>query len=430
MMLTRLAHIISAAELPIILLIAPALLFPTPLRLVSLAVIPLVWLSAQATSAHYVPRTPMNAALWLLLAMVGVSLGATYDVRFSLGKVTGVILGALLFWAIVRRLTTTHRLLAATASFLLAGAVLAVVGLLGTEGSDKLSGLRVVTARLPLLIRGIPGAEEGFNPNAVSGCLVLFVPLQIALLARGRYRELVPLTAPWWIRHWVGAVQVALLVLTSGTLLLMQSRGAWLGLAVAAFAFLLWHSWRTRVIAAIATAGAVILAATFHSGRLLDLAISRSGAGMNDTVAGRIELWTRAVYGIQDLPFTGMGMNTFRRLMPVLYPMQNISPQTDVAHAHNHLLQAALDLGIPGLVAYCAIWLVAGTLLVKVYRRSRNRVYRVVAGGLGAGLIAHFVFGMSDAIPLGAKVGVLFWLTLALSVGLHQIAMGDGRTEA
>ena len=30
---------------------------------------------------------------------------------------------------------------------------------------------------------------------------------------------------------------------------------------------------------------------------------------------------------------------------------------------------------------------------------------------------------MTDAIPLGAKVGVLFWLTLALAVSLHKVAL-------
>ena len=32
---------------------------------------------------------------------------------------------------------------------------------------------------------------------------------------------------------------------------------------------------------------------------------------------------------------------------------------------------------------------------------------------------------MTDAIPLGAKVGVLFWMSLALAVGLHRIALNS-----
>ena len=46
----------------------------------------------------------------------------------------------------------------------------------------------------------------------------------------------------------------------------------------------------------------------------------------------------------------------------------------------------------------------------------------LAAAGLAAGLLAHFAFSLTDAIPLGAKVGVLFWLTLALTVSVHRAA--------
>jgi putative inorganic carbon (hco3(-)) transporter len=422
MITARLARSLVAAELPIMMVIAPALLFPSPSRLIVLAIVPLVWIAARVTTGEAVPRTPINRAIQLLLIMVAVSLFATFDVRFSLGKVAGVVLGALLFWAVVRWLTTPQRLRIATVSFLMLGAGLALLGILGSEGSDKLAALRGITARPPVL-RGLPGAEEGFNPNAISGCLVLFIPIQLALVATGALRRLSSPSDGHRSARWLVAAELVMLTATAGTLVLMQSRGAWAGLAVAGLAFLLWHGRKTRAIAALTIGAAAILWISFGSTSVLDRAISRSGAGTNATVAGRIEIWTRAVYAIQDVPFTGMGMNTFRRVMPVLYPSRTIAPGKDVAHAHNHLLQSALDLGIPGLIAYAAIWLGTAALLVAVYRRAPERSHRVIAGGIGAGLVAHFVFGLTDAIPLGAKVGALFWLTLALSVGLHRLAL-------
>ena len=423
MTLARLARIVAAVELPVVVLIAPALLFPSPTRLAVLAVVPVLWWSARVTTGEAIPRTPLNFPIYVLLAMVAISLVATFDVRFSLGKVSGVILGVLLFWSVVRWLTTPEKLYVATAVFILLGALLAIVGILGGEGSDKLVLLRAITSRPPAVIRGVPGAEEGFNLNAVSGCLVLFVPAQIALLATGVLRHTSPTPPRPWSWTWFGAGQWILLAATVGTLILMQSRGAWAGLLAAGLAFLTWHSRKTRLVAAAGVATAATLLAWFGSTRMLDRAISRSGAGISDTVSGRIDIWTRAVYGIQDVPFTGMGMNTFRRVMPVLYPSHQIAAGKDVAHAHNHLLQVALDLGIPGLVAYSALWFGTALLLVLVYRRATERAHRVIAGGLGAGLAAHFVFGMTDAIPLGAKLGALFWLTLALCCGLHRVSL-------
>ena len=141
---------------------------------------------------------------------------------------------------------------------------------------------------------------------------------------------------------------------------------------------------------------------------------------MTQNVASRGELWQRATQAIADFPLTGVGMNNFRRLMPTMYPTLLATPQVDIAHAHNHLLQAALDLGLPGLTAYLALWIGAAWMLAAAYRRALNATERALAGGLAAGLIAHFVFGMADVIPLGSKVGVLFWLTLALVAGVSR----------
>jgi putative inorganic carbon (HCO3(-)) transporter len=190
---------------------------------------------------------------------------------------------------------------------------------------------------------------------------------------------------------------------------------------VAGLAVIAWYG-RPRhrlAAAAVASVGALILPLTLQQAVP---SADAAGPGLAHTVAGRVELWSRAVDAIRDAPLTGVGMNAFRVVMPERYP-PFLFPITDLAHAHNHLLQAALDVGLPGLVAYASIWLIIGALLVRVLRLSDERVYRSIAGGIGAGLIAHFVFGLTDAIPLGAKVGVLFWLTLALTCSLHRVAV-------
>jgi O-antigen ligase len=410
---------VARLEIPALVLIAPALLFPTPARLLVLVAVPFLWMAARRTSGSAIPRTPLNVALFVLLAMVGVSLYATFDIIWSLGKVSGVVLGVLFFWAITRWLITPHRLAVATALFLLAGGALAVLALVGTTRFYKFEGLPM---QFPVVIRGVPGAEQGFNPNAVAGCLVLFVPLQIALLATARGRT----WAAGITGRWIMPFQVLLLALTGGTLLLMQSRAAWLGLIVAAT---IAGAWRSRIIRALALCGAVVivLAATQVDTRaIVSRALDRSGSSLDYAVAVRLELWSKALEGIREHPVTGMGMNAFRKLKPVRFPIKYPAyiavPEEPLPHAHNHLLQAALDLGIPGLIAYAAVWIVAATLLVQVLRSSQE-VHRIMAGGLAAGLMAHFVFSMTDAIPLGAKVGILFWFTLALTVGVHRVSL-------
>jgi len=132
--------------------------------------------------------------------------------------------------------------------------------------------------------------------------------------------------------------------------------------------------------------------------------------------AGRVELWSRALYAIADFPFTGTGMNMFRRVVWLLYPLFVIPPGQDIGHAHNAFLQVALDLGLPGLICYLA--LLGATLVVgwQSYRQSCHRVTRMAVLGGTVGLAVHAVWGMVDAVALGAKQGFLWWAMLALIV--------------
>lgn len=419
------ARRLAALEPLVVALIAPVLLFPSPRRLSAVAVVLMVWICQRWQTGRWVPATPFNLCLALLLAMTGVSLWATPDVTRSLGKVSGVVLGVIVFWTGVRAVTTSRRLAIAVALFVAAGAGLAIAGVLGTNWFVKFPLLAGVLERLPRVVRGIPGAEDGFNPNAVAGCLLLFIPLQLALWTP---------TLRGWLAAGLGIrdgrlLRLALaasLALTTGTLVLTQSRGAIGGLALAGLAALAWSGRRgRRVAAAIVAAGALATIALGPS-RTADLVISRSGPQMAHNVSGRVELWSRAIDAIQDVPITGMGMNVFRWALPRVYPTYLTSPTLDVAHAHNHLLQAALDLGVPGLVAYLAIWIVAAGVLIDRYRHTRVTWVRGLAGALGAGLVAHFVFSLTDAIPLGAKVGVLFWMALTLVASLASAGAGQG----
>lgn len=406
----------ARAELFIIAAIAPALLFPTPARLIVLLTLPVLAVAARRVYGRIVPATPLNVALYLLLGMTAVSALVTFDLHNSLGKICGVILGALMFWALVRWVNSPQRLHVAISAFLAAGAALAAIGLLGTNWFGKFGPVASIINHLPKAIRGVPGAEEGFQPNAVAGCLVLFIPLQAGMLfdaLRGRTTT-----------HERRAVWYALLLgLTTATLVLTQSRGAWIGIAAAFGIFALWFRPVTRFAAIAAIVAAAAAALYIGPGRVASLAVRQSGPAMMQNVEGRGELWARALDAIADVPFTGLGMNNFRRLMPRMYPTVLSTPSLDIAHAHNHLLQAALDLGLPGLAAYLGLWIGAFMMLARVYRRANDALARTAAGGLAAGLIAHFVFGLADAIPLGAKVGVLFWLTLAMTTALYRMTM-------
>ena len=82
-------------------------------------------------------------------------------------------------------------------------------------------------------------------------------------------------------------------------------------------------------------------------------------------------------------------------------------------------MHTGVELGIPGLIAYLAVWLLAAWLAVGAYRDGRGW-RKALAVGCGGALIAYFVYGATDAVALGAKPGGMFWYLLGLIAGLER----------
>lgn len=414
-------------ELLWLALVSPAFLFPSRAYAWALLALPLLWLARRVAHGRFLPPTPFDWTLVVMALMAAVSLYATFDIGFSLGKVTGLLFAFGVFYAVVEWASGGDRLKLALGGYVLAGVALAVVGLLGADWVNKLPVLRQFVDLIPVTIRGLPGAERGIHPNELGGALLWVAPLQLALFGWSLQSGLRVALAQWLIR--LGLLSAT--ALCAGTLLLTQSRSALSGFLVGALLLTFLALQRARLLlAALLLVGAGVIA-YIGPQRIADELRDVYGQGFSTTdgmrsIGGRAEIWSRALYGIEDFSFTGMGMNAFRRVMPILYPTgppnSSDSPDadSDIGHAHNHLLQAALDLGLAGLVAYMALWMLAAALLVGAWRGSTDSLHRAAVAGIGGGLLASFVYGLTDTVALGAKPGVFFWALLGLLVAVWQ----------
>lgn len=377
--------------------------------------------------------------------MVLVSLYATFDIAYSLPKITGMVLGLAVYYATVEAAADRRSRALALGGFMLAGVGVAGLGMLGTRWNPKFAIFAPILRWLPPRITGLPGAAEGFHPNEVAGALLWVAPLACTLAAAAILgaRSLGRTVGRWRAGLVLAALLVVALVLV-GVLTLTQSRGGWIAAAlVLPVLLLMLVQGKLRRAATLLLAGSVVIAAVWIAlarPNALNLLISGPqqdpSPGMSlETLSGRFEVWSRAIYGIQDFAFTGMGMNAFRKVVPVLYPLFSIDPATDIGHAHNEFLQAALDLGIPGLIAYISIHLTAFAMLISTWRRRGRLPFpdplsRALILGLAGGLAAHIIYGLTDAIALGAKPGVLWWMLLGLIAALYRLrergSMGAG----
>jgi len=452
---------LSVARYHWILLIiaAPFLVFPSSLRSIALIVIPVIWFSylftgnkdnfyqsstfdRQPSTISGFPSTPLNISILALSIMLLVSLWATFSIELSLEKIAGLVLGLGVYFAVVYESRKNSGFWWCLAIFLAGGLAWSALGLIGMEYQVRFSFLEPIITRVPVLIHSFPTLGTGLHHNAVGGTLVWVLPLMASLSwfsikekdrVPRKYRSLRGIL-------WLGTLFMGLV------LFLTQSRGSYLAFFIFIFFLLMiLLPVRGRWILAVLLIVCVVI-----GGMIISLGggwvqviggtqVSEDAGFSINTLEDRIEIWSRAILGISDFPLTGMGMNTFRETVHILYPMFTIPPEVDLGHAHNEFLQAALDLGIPGMVAFISIYVIAFWMLARIWRMVRmgkddghqsgllgDPVFcQFLVLGLGGGLFAHLVFGLMDAITLGAKPGIFFWMLLGLISILYYLTNAD-----
>jgi putative inorganic carbon (HCO3(-)) transporter len=414
-------------------------ILPRAAVVAGLLLISLLWLVRWVARGYVTARTPLDVPILGLVAMLPISLYASVNLQLSLPKLTGIILGVATFYSIVNTVRTRKDIWLITGLLLLSGVGISLLSLVGTDWAAKFPVLTPIYGRLPRLISGVPRSlSGGFHPNEVGGTLILFIPLTLSLLLA---TVRVPAGSRWQMAdsrwsaisyqpsanrvrsRWSINVGLSLILLiTVFTLVLTQSRSAFFGLGVALVALGAIKNRWLRLTFILAVVVSVIVLWYFGVERvghlLLDVGKETVAVGTL-TFAGRMEVWQRAIYMMQDFPYTGIGLNTFDLVANVLYPFFLVGPEARVIHAHNNFLQVAVDLGIPGLVAYVSLLTVFTIIAWRVYRHCADPKLQALAVGLFCGLLAHQVYGLTDTITLGAKPGIVLWAFLGVVMALQ-----------
>jgi len=156
------------------------------------------------------------------------------------------------------------------------------------------------------------------------------------------------------------------------------------------------------------------------------------GAGQLVSPEGRREVWSRAIYMVQDFSITGVGMGLYMNVTDLLYPFFLFATGT-IEHAHNLFLQIAVDLGIIGLIAWLSALLTIIYTAWRVYRTGSVRGQPVVAA-LGAGLLASQValvgHGLTDAVTWGmVRPAPLVWALWGMVVASGLLFLPSGGSD-
>ena len=417
-MLTELTRLFTGklrGESIILVLCAPFLLFPTVLPLFTLLALLLLafgWLRPFFWRIlPQLPPSPLNLLCLLFSLTWLIAIPVTADPDLTLPKATGLLLGFAVWRYVLLAVDSEARLWQATAVFLLLGLGFTGLGVLSTNWLFKIPGIAALLQTVSPRLLSLPETPElGTHANQLAATVLLFWPLLLALTIgwRGRWR----------------ALTAVFLLLTTLILLLTQSRSGWVG-AVGGIGLLLvgWglllpasrlRHWLLGSLAALAIL-AVLAVILIGPATLQEWWLNpplETAVGSFNSLNFRQTIWLWAIQAIYDFPFTGTGLGSFRRVGPRLYPIA-VPPDYDIAHAHNIFLQVALDLGLPGLVVYLAMLLLLARLGWQMARK-RGGEKRPLILGLLANLAALHIYGLADALALGAKPGLLLWVNFAL----------------
>ena len=228
------------------------------------------------------------------------------------------------------------------------------------------------------------------NPIFFAGYLALVIPVTAGALA---------LSVPWSGRFSFllvsGLVQLIALVLTS-------SRGAFLGLAAGLVALALFTKPMRRWVAGLAGTALVLV---LVAGLVRPGLVKHLFAGGDP---GRLLMWRTAVEMWKTRPWTGVGLGQFNREYPCIQARIADPGEAgfgvNAGFAHNDFLQAAAELGVPGVILFAA--LVVGLLFIPDSG--------LMGKAFKAGAIAVAVNGLFNPPFHTIPVMVFVWMLAAL----------------
>ena len=347
-------------------------------------------------------RTPNDWAVVILVVMAAVTTWATALPDTTRPQVYRLLLGIGFYYAIVNWTDTNLKLRLLVAGLSLTGLFLSIFGLFSVQWTtNKVPFMPdLIYQYIPTLISDL------IHRNVLAGTLVLIIPIPIALLIYSWHE----------INHIEKIIFIISAITMLAILILTQSRAGWMAFGSSmAILGLMGGKWIRLMLLLGIIIGITVILFTGINPFLEEIIASNTIGG----IEGRAEAWSRALFMIEDFPFTGVGMGSFIKVADTLYPFVFLW-HGEVEHAHNLFLQVGVDLGIPGLISWLALAVIIFVTAWKLFRQANHSNNKLFAG-LGAGFfcsqIALCTHGILDSVTWGmVRSAPIVWTIWGLVV--------------
>jgi putative inorganic carbon (HCO3(-)) transporter len=231
--------------------------------------------------------------------------------------------------------------------------------------------------------------------------------VQLALMLNGPLGE-----------RWLAGV---CLILSCVGIMLAASRGALIGVAVAAILMLGWRNMRRFAVIVVPLFAVLILGAVNPAPSVLDtrqLMQRISQLPGDSSTDPRLFYWEQTPKMIADHPIFGVGALEFSEYAPRYgIPVTAGVP----THAHDTLLTITAELGIVGAAAFIALCLtVAGALRRSIRWGSSDNA--ALGWGVAGGLTSFFAAGVVDYVLAARVIDETVFVLVGCAVGLALLA--------
>jgi len=362
--------------------------------------------------------------LYLLVALLSVFLSCDTQLSFRafLGK---ILQSVLLFFVLIGTLSTRRRIYIFLMWFLASAVILSLDGFWQIfAGWDIFKHNTLVQERVCASMR---------HPNDLGAYLIIVLPLMlmIAVQSWNRWRTKQDLLNGLAV---VGSLACSGAAFT--ILALTYSRSAWLGFLVGIG---LWALVRRSYKIFIFFVFVIIfvltpLAVSKRDLPQSDLPFLRGGTAQEVTVSSadkgicgrflnsldrglnssdRLHYWEAAVRIIKDHPLTGIGLNTYTKVIREYAPRY---PN----YAHNCYLQVAAELGLPGLAVMLWALLAPLVFALRRFRTLTDPRWSDILGAVSAGYIALLAESALDTTFYSVQLFALLWVMMALLVAIPR----------
>lgn len=238
------------------------------------------------------------------------------------------------------------------------------------------------------------------NPNLLGGYFDLMLGLMAGMFLM--------------IKHKMVRIVIAILFcLTAFCLTLTYARGACLSIAVVIFVYSILYN-RKVLLALIALAVILLLSDATLVDRMTSIFTK-----MDTSSEMRLAFWESTIAMILDHPLLGIGWGSYFMVYPNYdyYMQENF---IKIVHAHNMYLNFMAEIGLFGFVSYMVCFFGVIYKAFKAQVMKLDSLIKAMLLGIGLGLSALAINGLTDYVMFNTELSMLVWLFSGIVVSIYK----------